>query len=279
MKVKLLFICMLLAGVAKSQMPDLFPELVRYRNSGWIVEPSLTYQLNKPDEQFSLIQNDTTYTIDASANAKFGGAFVFGVHHWIPMGLIINDIDYGIGAKYFAGSEQQNITQTIGANAPTFFEETPNWKEIQATFTLNLNRIFQTGYSSFLKLGIGADANYRVMDKRDDNVFASVLQTADNKKLLMQTHASIGYGFAIGERWYLTPKLEIPLFDLNDMSMNAAARKHFLIRQRPILFTLQFTNRWMRKQDGCGPGEKPVDLGATKRKRKKDKGVKNGQLR
>lgn len=279
MKLKLLVIGILIAAGAQAQLPDLFPELVRYRNSGWIVEPSLTYQLNQSNEQFSFSQNDTTFQLDASANAKFGGAFVFGIHHWIPMGLIINDIDYGLGAKYFAGSEQQNITQTIGANPSTDIEETPNWKEIQATFTLNFNRIFQTGYNSFLKLGIGADANYRVMDKRDDNLFAEVLQTAHTKKLILQTHASVGYGFVIGERWYLTPKIEVPLFDLNEMNMNAAARKHFLIGQRPILFTLQFKNRWMRKQDGCGPGEKPVDLNATKRKRKNKKGVKNGQLR
>lgn len=281
MKLKLLLVSLLVTSVVFGQTdrPELFPDLIRYRNSGWVVEPGVTYQLNQSAESFSFQTNDTVYQIDANAKAKIGGLFNFGVHHWFPRGIVINDIDYGLGVKYFAGAENQTLVRTIGANAPETFEQQPAWKELQATFTLNFNRIIQLGYYNYVKLGIGADVNYRVLDKREDNLLAAAFQSADTKKMIMQTHVSIGYGFAIGDRWYLTPKLEMPIFDLSDFSINSIARKHYLVGQRPIMFTLQFKNRWLRKQDRCGPGEVPVDLNATKRKRKKKNGIKNGQLR
>ncbi|MFT6844394.1 MAG: hypothetical protein ACJAUV_000572 [Flavobacteriales bacterium] len=281
MKLVLFFVGLLICSivVGQSNKPELFPDLIRYHNTGWVIEPGATYQLNQLDESFSFQKNDTAYQIDASAQAKFGGVFNFGLHHWFPRGIIINDIDYGLGVKYFAGAEDQTIIRTIGASEPKTLEQQPGWKELQATFTVNFNRIIQLAYYNFLKIGIGADVNYRVLDQREDDLLAAAFQSTDNNPWIMQSHVSIGYGFSIGDRWYLTPKVEMPLFDLSDFSINSSARKHYLVGQRPIMFTLQFKNRWMRRQDKCGPGEKPVDLNAGKRKRKKKKGIKNGQLR
>lgn len=265
-----------LTALAQGQ-PDLFPDLIRYRNTGWLIEPGMTYQINDEEvDILAVLPNSDSLEVNAEAKAKIGGSFLFGLHHYFRNGIIVNDIDYGIGVKYFRGAENQTGSIRDDANSSTPFEETLNWQELQASFSLNLNRIFQIN-RSFLKIGVGADINYRLLYQLEENFVSEPIVNTNPDKWVSQYHVSLGYGFPMGERWYFTPKVEIPLYDLG--FNKEASVSHYLVLQRPIIFTLQFTNRWFRRQDGCGPGEIPVDLNDRKRKRKNKKGIKNGQIR
>lgn len=182
---------------------------------------------------------EVLYSGNFTASGRTGLYLEVGRQHFFEDPIFVHYIDFGAHFKMLRGEEGYQgvvLNEASGALAPT--DNTGTFSDSYAGLYFNANHIHQITDASFLQYTIGANAGYRVIERRTfegialpDQEFADPLQ--------VQLHAKLGYGFRLESGVFLIPAIETPILNLSPFYDGKSTLPMFNTRYRPIIFSLR----------------------------------------
>ncbi len=214
---------------------------------------------------------------------RLGGYAEIGMFHFpkkrsklsLALGtVLVSYYDWGIGFKYFRGTEdlQRDFVDGLGtvvnsSTDPFNFE----FGHIYGRFSLHKNIHFKKNRGRdksnfFLDNSLGINVDYRVTTKTDPYVLATEVQQY-SAPLHAQLHYGLGFGFRLKRGAYLIPGVRSPLLGFqmtNPAPANTVSGRStfgnpsfhwFSTRYWPLLIHVKYMFAFEKKQKGCPPAE------------------------
>lgn len=181
---------------------------------------------------------DTLYSGTFNVAGRIGLYLEVGRQHFFEDPIFVHYIDFGAHFKMLRGQEEfagMVRDAASGALAPTTNNGT--FSDSYAGLYFNANHIHQITDASFLQYTIGANADYRVIERRSFEGIAPDQEFAD--PLQIQLHAKLGYGFRLESGVFLIPSIETPILNLSPFYDGKSTLPMFSTRYRPLIFSLR----------------------------------------
>jgi hypothetical protein len=234
-------------------------------NYGLQVSLGPTYMMTPQTNATVKMQNDTMryqYTHDPVGEL---GIFVeIGTAHF-PMKpsifkflkhRLISYYDWGLGFKYFGGSETMTIDITDAqGNINSTVTGSGQYYNGYGFGRFTLHKMFSLGKRHFLDNGLGLNVDYRIIDgNRDykDEVLPAT-QTF-HKSLVAQVHYELGLGFKLKRGSYLILGAQTPILGIQEWNGGSPALKWYSSNYWPILFKVKYIHLFEKKSKGCNTG-------------------------
>lgn len=254
-------------------------------NYGLQFQLGATYLMSKlKNESFDVVSSTGemrgSYLHDPKG--RLGGFAEIGMFHFpkkrskLSLALktvLVSYYDWGLGFKYFRGSEALEETPLSG----TTVEEINNFEfgHIYARFSLHKNIHFKKNKGRdksnfFLDNSLGINVDYRVLTKTDAYNGGTLFTSGNDRysaPLHAQLHYGLGFGFRMKRGAYLIPGVRSPLLGFqmtNPVPSNSVSGKStfgnpsfqwFSSKYWPILIHVKYMFAFEKKQKGCPPAE------------------------
>ena len=188
--------------------------------------------------------------------------------------VLVSYYDWGIGFKYFRGSEALERNTVDGAGTVVNTDNSLynfDFGHVYARFSLHKNIHFKKNggrdkSSFFLDNSLGINVDYRVTTKTDAYVIATENQNY-SAPLHAQLHYGLGFGFRLKRGAYLIPGVRAPLLGFqmtNQAPVNSVSGQStfgnpsfrwFSSKYWPILIHVKYMFVFEKKRKGCPPAE------------------------
>lgn len=240
------------------------------KNHGFQVSIGPTYMLTKKTNP--TFQSDTSirpYNYSFDPKGLVGVFAEIGMAHYPDKVLsdvklklfghrIISYYDWGLGFKYFGGTEKTTI-QYFNNAGQIMNTETGEGRFYNGyaygRFTLHHN--FYINKQFFIDNGIGVNFDYRVMDGNRGYKDAVLPSTQYfHKAFVSQLHYDLGFGIRLKRGSYLIPGVQLPILGFYEYDKANPRLKWYSSQYRPILFKIKYI--WLlekkKSKNGCGKG-------------------------
>ena len=223
-----------LLAFTKGSSQDLFrrtkKDLVEYRvyrMGGWMFAPGLTYTLPR-------VPKNEERNIDPNGKlAVYAEVGRFQIFY--EGGNFFNYFDYSLAYKRLSGSEEFNDLKSV-------------FKQNFAVANLNLNNIIQIGNYNFIQNSIGANIDYKFLEKYDNSNLSG---NENTNKILASLHYKIGYGIKAKNNLFIIPSIEVPILNVLEWENGKSTYGIFSSRYKPIIFSVRFAFLRKRSKMSC----------------------------
>lgn len=237
------------------------------KNYGMQISIGPTYMLTKPKNE--IFQGPDTairpFNYFFDPKGKIGIFAEVGMAHYptkdpkpFKKFRILSYYDWGLGFKYFGGTEQTTI-QNLSQDGSLINELTGKGEYHNGyafgRFTAHHN--FHISKQFFIDNGLGINLDYRVMTG-NKNYQNTVLPTTQyfHKSFVSQLHYDLGFGIRLQRGSYLIPGVQIPILGFYEWNHGNASLSWFSSKYRPILFKIKYI--WLlekkKSKNGCSQG-------------------------
>jgi hypothetical protein len=169
---------------------------------------------------------------------------------------LVSYYDWGLGFKYFGGSEATTIDYTDAQGAiDSTTSGSGQFYNGYGFGRFTLHKMFSLGKRHFIDNGLGLNIDYRVIDGNrnyKDAVMAST-QTFHNS-LVAQVHYELGIGFKLKRGSYLILGAQTPILGIQDWNGGNPGLKWYSSNYWPILFKVKYIQLFEKKSKGCNNG-------------------------
>ena len=209
----------------------------RYKMSGWMIEPGLTWDMcrfRNPEEQY----NDQT--IKVNPGGKLGAYLGVGRYNiFYKGGYIINYMDYSLAYKMLRGKEK--ITGAVEAEG--------KYSHNFLLGNFNINNIIQLSDRMFIQNSLGANIDWRFITRQEHS---GPNASTNPSAIVGNLHYKFGFGFKINQRFFVIPSVETPILNVYPFEKFKSTWGIFNSRYRPLIFTVKLL--WLRP---VGKGDCP----------------------
>ena len=171
----------------------------RYKMSGWMIEPGITWnscRLFNPEEEY----NDETIKINPGG--KLGAYLGIGRYNiFYKGGNVFNYMDYSLAYKMLRGKEK--ITGAIQAEG--------KYSHNYLLGDFNINNVIQLADKMFVQNSLGVNLDWRFITRQEhQGQNASVMPS----NVVANIHYKLGVGFKLNDRVFVIPTIETPILNL-----------------------------------------------------------------
>lgn len=186
-------------------------------------------------------------TSEINQNGKIGGNFEIGLTHFnmkspkFSFGRIVDYFDYGIGFKYFRGTES-TISTFHDSQGREIGQENGLGKlengYVNFRFSLHKLSYIKKDASIFLDNALGVHADYLMLENSRVYPNMNVINQFFSKPLSVNLHYSFGLGMRLKRGSYLVPSAYVPILALEEF--NKESIHWFSSRYYPITCQIKF---------------------------------------
>lgn len=217
--------------------------------------------------QSFLSENGMPIGTDLKQSGKIGGNFEIGLAHFnmksakFSFGRIVDYFDYGVGFKYFRGTEKTMLTYFDASGRQTG-ESEGNGKMANGYlgFRFSVHKLTYLGKSKvFLDNGLGLNGDYLLLKGSQGYSNMNPVNEYYSKPFMMNVHYSLGMGFKLKRGSYLIPGAYVPILALQEF--NKESIHWFSSRYYPITCQVKWVyllNKSKRKTS-CTNNGSPED--------------------
>lgn len=228
----------------------------QFNTGGWHFAPGATFMLPAESNRFEsrLIntgeQIDTLFAGNFDARGRLGFYLEFGKQRFFEHPLFVHYIDYGVHFKQLRGRESfSGLVQNEGA--PLVAANNGTFSDGFLGLYFNANHIVQTSDNAFVQLGLGLNAEYRLLTRRTFEGVAGALGQEFADPFQGQLHAKLGYGFRPEAGIFIIPTLETPILNIMPFYDGKSTLPYFNSRYRPIILTIRILFLGKNKAADC----------------------------
>ena len=210
----------------------------RYKMSGWMIEPGITWnscRLFNPEEEYD------DETIKINPGGKLGAYLGIGRYNiFYKGGNVFNYMDYSLGYKMLRGKEK--ITGAIEAKG--------KYSHNYLLGNFNINNVIQISDKMFVQNSLGVNLDWRFFTNQEHEHYPNELNMPSN--VVANIHYKLGVGFKLNDRIFVIPTIETPILNLYNFEKFKSTWGIFSSRYRPVIFTVRIA--WLRP---IGKGDCP----------------------
>lgn len=242
-----------------------------YQSRGWFFAPGVTWMWpSSSDRQDIRISNreqqhDTLYDGQFKASGRPGIYAAFGRHKFVRDYYFIDHLDYGLAFKMLRGSEQFNGMVKSG-NVLAATENRAKFSESFASLFFNVSNIVQLSNTVWIHNSIGANADFRIISRRQFKGNATGMAHNFPETLLGQLHYRPGLGWKADPGLYFLLSVETPVLNVYPFDDGKSTLTYFSSRYRPLILSLQvmFLDKTKTKACENQPGKQSTDVDKEK---------------
>jgi len=251
-----------------------------YLPKGWFFAPGMTWMIpSAVDRQDTRISNkeqlgDTLYDGRFRASGRPGIYLAAGRHKFIRDYYVIDHIDFGIHARMLRGRERfDGLVKNENVLAPT--ENLGRFSETFAGVFFNASNITQLSNSIWIHNTLGANAEYRVLSRRQFEGVSTGMVHAFPEPFLGQLHYKLGVGWKADPGLYFLLSAETPVLNVYPFDDGKSTLTYFSSRYRPLTITLQVMFLDKTKTRSCEnqPGKQSTDVDKESPGKNKNSGL------
>jgi len=277
----LLLVITSLEAQIRRPSPDLFAVDANHRSSGFLVGLGLSTMWGQKDFQTTIDILPRAEQISAY-RAEFAPSGRIGLHaelgmFWLFESSFFDYVDVSLAYKQHLGDEAMTAELIPGSadSLPNLLAGNGTFTQDQATLNVNLNKAFPVRGNYYIISALGADIDYRVINKAEYTLIAPGFNTvAPDNALSAHFHARLGIGYKTSASSWLSLTAETPIQDIVPFDGIQSRKTVFNSKYRPVLFTLRYQWLRMRAARECPTGPKKVN----KKKKRRGGGSKDGQV-
>ncbi|WP_306640761.1 hypothetical protein [Sanyastnella coralliicola] len=249
----------------------------KYSPNGWHFGPGLTYMIpNASQRTDTRLLNtesgvDTLYSGTFDAAGKLGLYLEVGRQHFVKDPVFVHYFDFGLHWKQFRASENFNGRVNTGDSLLVSVNNQGSFSHGYLGIYGNANHITQLNDWSFLQFSLGANVDYRLIDRRTYEGPELLNTVEEAGPLQAQLHAKLGYGIRLESGVFIIPTIETPILNIYPFYDGKSTLPMFNTRYRPIILSVRILLFSYQKVGDCvGKGtEKRGDQLWGKKMRKK----------
>ena len=252
----------------------------KYNGNGWHFAPGVTYMIPNTEEnsQSLLVPGDqgtdSLYYGDFTAKGKLGAYLEFGGQHFVARPVLFHYFDYGVHFKLFRGSEDFEGRAMVDSSMLNVSNQ-GNFSQGFVGGYFNINHIAQLSDNTFLQFSLGANVDYKVINRFEFEGVAGNIPVINANNLQGQLHAKVGFGFKPESGVMIIPSIETPILNIQPFEDGKSTLPYFNSRYRPIIISVRFLFFAQTKPEDCvgqGTEKRGTELwGKEMRKAKKKK--------
>ena len=227
-----------------------------YHNKGWFVGAGATYILATPGQKDVLIHDeesagpDTLLSGQYNSKGNFGLYIELGKFHFFEYHPIVDYVDYGIAYKSLKGSEELIGQELMGSTMQDIYQSGTFNDGFLGLF-FNANHIHQISDKSFLQLGLGLNADYRILERSEYAGVSALSSYEVHTPLNIQGHAKVSFGYRAESGLFIVPSLETPIINAYPFENGKSTMGYFNSRYRPLILSVKFMFWKKRKPADC----------------------------
>lgn len=228
----------------------------KYNGNGWHFAPGVTYMMpNTLSKNESLLipgdqGTDSLFYGDFSAKGKLGAYLEFGGQHFVDRPILFHYFDYGVHFKLFRGTEEFD-GRILADSSMLNVSNKGKFSQGFAGAYFNLNHILQLTDRSFLQFSLGANVDYKVINRFDFEGIAGNIPVINANNLQAQFHAKVGFGFKPESAVMIIPSIETPILNVSPFEDGKSTLPYFNSRFRPIIISVRFLFFSQTKPEAC----------------------------
>lgn len=258
----------------------------KFNNGGWHFAPGITYMYpaahSRAEARLVPAEPEPETVFDGTFNAagRLGFYLEVGKQYFFDEPLFFHYIDFGLHYKHLSGSEA--FTGQVRTDAGMLgVENSGRFSDGFIGAYFNANHIFQVSDHSFIQLGVGVNADYRLFERRQFEGESSPFGHEFADPFQGQLHAKIGFGFKPELGVLIIPSIETPILNVVPMYDGKSTLPYYSSRYRPIIVSVRVLLFGQNRAGDCvgkSSGEQKHDLWdpamqrqVNKKKKKKKK--------
>lgn len=216
----------------------------RYHNGGWHFAPGITrmFPADAQRSESRLMNIDgqpsMVYDGDFEASGRFGLYLEVGKQYFFDQPLFFHYIDFGLHFKQLRGAER--FTGEIAAEGSMLaIENNGTFNDGFLGLYFNANHIVQLSDRSFLQFGVGLNADYRLLERRNFEGMADPFIQEFADPFQGQLHLRAGFGIRPEMGVLIIPTLETPILNIFPMYDGKSTLPYFSSRYRPVILSIR----------------------------------------
>lgn len=227
-----------------------------YHNKGWFIGAGATYMLPTPRIQDVLFLDNESATPDTllsgqyNAQGRVGLYAEIGKFHFFEYPYLIDYIDYGIAYKSLKGSEEFNGRANVNGTMEDMTQLGTFNDGFLGVF-FNANHLHQISDRSFLQLGLGVNAEYKLLDRTEFDGVSTLSSHEVHPPLNVQGHVKLSYGLRAESGLFIVPSIETPIINAYPFEQGKSSMGYFNSRYRPLILSVRFMFWKKRKPADC----------------------------
>ncbi len=217
----------------------------KYHNGGWHFAPGITFMAPAQavrTETRSLAGNPeptTLYKGQFDARGRLGFYLEVGKQYFYERPLLVHYLDFGLHFKQLRGAEQFT-GEVLHEQSMLAIENNGSFSDGFIGAYLNVNHIVQLTDHSFIQLGLGVNADYRLFEQRGFEGHRIHFNHEFAEPFQGQVHARVGFGFKPEQGLLIIPSLETPILNVVPLYDGKSTLPYFNSRYRPLILSVRF---------------------------------------